>query len=72
MATQSKSANLDLSGLIESAASQFRGLNPNQPGQWPWLPKAAAWARTCAAKTSSSKSTRYRLCSLPGVYKSAV
>ena len=44
MATQSKSANLDLSGLIESAASQFRGLNPNQPGQWPWLPKAAAWA----------------------------
>ncbi len=44
MATKAKSVNLDLSSVFESAASQFRGLNPNQPGQWPWLPKAASWA----------------------------
>ena len=43
MATKSKSANLDMSSVVEHAASQFRGLNPNQPGQWPWLPKATAW-----------------------------
>ena len=44
MATQSKSARFDLSAVFERAASQFRGLNPNEPGQWPWLPKAATWA----------------------------
>ena len=38
MATQAKPANLDLNSVLESATSQFRGLNPNQPGQWPWLP----------------------------------
>jgi type IV pilus assembly protein PilO len=43
MATKAKSVNLDLSSVFESAATQFRGLNPNQPGQWPWLPKAASW-----------------------------
>ena len=44
MVTKAKSVNLDLSSVFESAATQFRGLNPNQPGQWPWLPKAASWA----------------------------
>jgi len=44
MATKAKSINLDLSSVFESAATQFRGLNPNQPGQWPWLPKAASFA----------------------------
>ena len=44
MATKAKSANLDLSSVFESAAAQFRGLNPNEPGQWPWLPKAVTWA----------------------------
>jgi type IV pilus assembly protein PilO len=43
MATKAKSLNLDLGSVFETAASQFRGLNPNQPGQWPWLPKAATW-----------------------------
>jgi len=32
-----------LNSVFEGAASQFRGLNPNQPGQWPWLPKATSW-----------------------------
>ena len=44
MATKAKSANLDLNSVFESATSQFRGLNPNEPGQWPWLPKASTFA----------------------------
>jgi type IV pilus assembly protein PilO len=42
MATQSKS--FDLNSLFEQGASQFRGLDMNQPGQWPALPKTAAFA----------------------------
>ena len=45
MATKAKSSvNLDLSSVLESATSQFRGLNANESGQWSWLPKATAWA----------------------------
>lgn len=44
MATQAKSANIDLNSVFGAAASQFRGLNANEPGQWPLLPKLAAWA----------------------------
>ena len=44
MATKAKSANLDLNSVFESATTQFRGLNPNEPGQWPWLPKATTFA----------------------------
>lgn len=43
MATKVKSANVDLNSVFEGAASQFRGLNPSQPGQWPLLPKALVW-----------------------------
>lgn len=43
MATQGKSINVDLNSVFGAAASQFRGLNPNEPGQWPMLPKFAAW-----------------------------
>jgi type IV pilus assembly protein PilO len=43
MANNAKSANMDLNSVFGSAASQFRGLNPNEPGQWPWLPKVLAW-----------------------------
>ncbi|HUG25516.1 type 4a pilus biogenesis protein PilO [Piscinibacter sp.] len=39
-----KSINLDLNSVFEGAASQFRGLNPNEPGQWPVLPKLVTWA----------------------------
>ena len=44
MATKSKTANVDLNSVFEGAASQFRGLNPNEPGQWPLLPKALTWS----------------------------
>ncbi|MCB2022828.1 MAG: type 4a pilus biogenesis protein PilO [Burkholderiaceae bacterium] len=43
MVTNAKSGNIDVGAMFERAASQFRGLNPNEPGQWPWLPKAATW-----------------------------
>lgn len=43
MATQGKSLNVDLNSVFGAAASQFRGLNPNEPGQWPMLPKVAVW-----------------------------
>src|SRR6185503_14751565 len=44
MATKSKTVNVDLNSVFEGAASQFRGLNPNEPGQWPMLPKLMTWA----------------------------
>jgi type IV pilus assembly protein PilO len=44
MATKQKSMNVDLNSVFEGAASQFRSLNPNEPGQWPLLPKALTWA----------------------------
>lgn len=39
-------AGTDVNAVLQDAASQFRGLNINQPGQWPALPKLAAWALT--------------------------
>ncbi len=43
MAT-SNPINVDLNSVFEGAVSQFRSLNPAEPGQWPMLPKAMAWA----------------------------
>jgi type IV pilus assembly protein PilO len=43
MATKPKAVNVDLNSVFDGAASQFRGLNPNEPGQWPILPKVMAW-----------------------------
>lgn len=37
------SLNVDLNSVFEGAAAQFRGLNPNEPGQWPPLPKVMTW-----------------------------
>jgi type IV pilus assembly protein PilO len=39
----SKSLGVDLNSVFEGAASQFRGLNPKEPGQWPTIPKVVAW-----------------------------
>jgi type IV pilus assembly protein PilO len=33
----------DINSVFQDAASQFKGLNLNQPGQWPALPKLVAW-----------------------------
>jgi type IV pilus assembly protein PilO len=43
MATQTKTPSFDFSVMVEQVASQFRGLNRNEPGQWPLLPKLATW-----------------------------
>ena len=48
MATRNK-LNLDLNSLLLDASGQFKGLNPNEPGQWPILPKLAAFAAVAAA-----------------------
>ena len=48
MATGSR-MNIDLGSLRESIEAQFRGLNPNQPGQWPLLPKALSWLASTLA-----------------------
>jgi len=43
-----KQLNVDLNSVFENAASQFRGLNPNEPGQWPLLPKLVTWVLLAA------------------------
>lgn len=35
--------SLDLNAWGRDAAEQFRGLNPQEPGQWPFLPKLATY-----------------------------
>jgi type IV pilus assembly protein PilO len=49
MATQAKSMNVDLNSVLGGAASQFRGLNSREPGQWPVLPKLLAWTALAVA-----------------------
>ena len=41
--------NFELSGLVDQAASQFRNLNPREPGQWPLLPKVVSWLAAALA-----------------------
>jgi type IV pilus assembly protein PilO len=48
------STSLDVGALFEQAASQFRGLNAKEPGQWPMLPKAATWLAMAAAVVVAS------------------
>jgi type IV pilus assembly protein PilO len=38
----------EVSSLVDNAAGQFRNLNPNEPGQWPALPKVAAFLAAAA------------------------
>ncbi len=35
--------NIDVATVFDRASSQFKGLNPREPGQWPLLPKLCAW-----------------------------
>ena len=43
MATKAAPINVDLNSVFGGAVSQFRSLNPNEPGQWPMLPKILTW-----------------------------
>ena len=44
MAGRPSTLGFEVSSLFEQAAGQFRNLNSREPGQWPVLPKIAAWA----------------------------
>jgi type IV pilus assembly protein PilO len=46
---KASSFNLDVASTFDKVASQFRGLNTAEPGQWPPLPKLAAWAAAMVA-----------------------
>ncbi len=41
--------NIDLNSVFMEAQTQFKGLNPNEPGQWPILPKVAAFIAAAIA-----------------------
>ncbi len=50
MATSKRSLpQFDLRASFTDARDQFRDLNPNEPGQWPILPKLAVWAALAVA-----------------------
>ena len=36
-------STLDLGTAVDRAQQQFKGLNPQEPGQWPILPKVLSW-----------------------------
>jgi type IV pilus assembly protein PilO len=44
MATQTKVPSVDFFAAMRGGLGQFRDLNPNQPGQWPFLPRFTVWA----------------------------
>ncbi|WP_396267184.1 type 4a pilus biogenesis protein PilO [Ideonella sp.] len=46
MATKSSKLNIDLGASLDGLSAQFRELNPREPGQWPLIPKVAAWIAT--------------------------
>lgn len=48
MATK-KNPALDLNSVLQDLSGQFRGLNTNEPGQWPWLPKLVTFVAVAAA-----------------------
>jgi type IV pilus assembly protein PilO len=49
MTTKTNTPSLDVGSLMQEAVSQFRGLNPKEPGQWPMLPKVASWLAVAVA-----------------------
>ncbi len=49
MNAKSSSKSVDVGAWFAQVASQFRGLNPKEPGQWPTLPKLASWLAMAAA-----------------------
>jgi type IV pilus assembly protein PilO len=44
----SPKVNIDLNSVFMEAQAQFKGLNPNEPGQWPLLPKVATFVAVIA------------------------
>ena len=54
MNAKSSSKSVDVGAWFAQVASQFRGLNPKEPGQWPPLPKLASWLAMAAAVVVAS------------------
>lgn len=48
-AAEAKANKPDLGAVLRNVLSQFQGLNPREPGQWPLLPKIAAWCLAAVA-----------------------
>jgi type IV pilus assembly protein PilO len=48
MAAKTTPMTLDMASRFEGAVLQFRGLNASDPGQWPFLPRIAAWLAVVA------------------------
>ncbi len=46
MVMSTRSDNMDMATAFDRAQSQFKDLNPQEPGQWPVLPKLFAWIGT--------------------------
>jgi len=51
MATQAKDRGAEFLAAMRGGLGQFRDLNPNQPGQWPLLPRLSVWAVIAAMVT---------------------
>ena len=51
MATQAKDRGAEFLAAMRGGLGQFRDLNPNQPGQWPLLPRLTVWAVVAAMVT---------------------
>ena len=49
MAQSTSPAALGAGGALSRVGSQFKGLNPREPGQWPLLPKICAWVAATVA-----------------------
>ena len=43
MLNTTRPANIDMATAFDRASLQFQGLNLQEPGQWPLLPKICAW-----------------------------
>ncbi len=43
MLNTTRPGHLDVATAFDKASLQFQGLNPQEPGQWPLLPKICAW-----------------------------
>jgi type IV pilus assembly protein PilO len=55
MSTQASTpSGYSVNAVVENAASQFRGLNFKEPGQWPTLPKLVSWLAMAAAVVVAS------------------
>jgi type IV pilus assembly protein PilO len=49
MATKSKKIEVNLGAAFQDISGQFQGLDPKEPGQWPFVPKLTVWVLAALA-----------------------